>query len=222
MAKRNKKQKEPSLGFMLFTAFSGVFLGTLAAVVILLLNPVESPKVGVAGKESKQLGDYSISYAPGYSLGTESRDFKSSMTRFKRKLPGSLVFEEGEINYFLSQFKAAPAEGEEEQKSNVLMGSPNLKFGEEKMVLSSVVVINPDTSPFKLTLQTDIQFEATETGPKMIVGSSYLNCLPVPGFLSNMLIGKILGQASFPAELADSWKAVKDIRVEEKKFVVTL
>ena len=222
MAKRKKKQKEPTLGFMLFTAFSGVFLGTLAAVALLLSKPVDSGSGTTPAEEDRKIGDYSVGYQPGIALSSESAAFKSRMTRFRRKLPGPLTFNEGEVNYFLKQFESAAPEGEEGETSNLNMSSPNLKIADEKLILSSVLVINPDTDPFKLTVQTEIRFDVTESGPRLRMGNAHLNSLPVPGFVSNMLIGTLLEKASFPAELLDAWNSVKEIKLEEGKFLITL
>ena len=222
MAKRKKKQKEPSLGFMLFTAFSGVFLGTLAAIAMLLSKPVDSAAGAATSGEDRKIGDFSVGYQPGFALSSETAAFKSRMTRFRRKLPGPLTFNEGEVNYFLRQFESAPPEGEEVEASNLKMSSPNLKIADEKLILSSVVVINPDTDPFKLTVQTEIRFDVTESGPRMRMGSAHLNSLPIPGFVSGMLIGKLMEKASFPAELLDAWKAIKEMKLEDGKFLITL
>ena len=222
MAKRKKKQKEPTLGFMLFTAFSGVFLGTLAAVAMLLSKPVDSASGAAPSEDDHKIGDFSVGYQPGIALSSESAAFKSRMTRFRRKLPGPLTFNEGEVNYFLRQFESAASEGEETEASNLKLSSPNLKIADEKLILSSVVVINPDTDPFKLTVQTEIRFDVTESGPRLRMGSAHLNSLPIPGFVSSMLIGKLMGKASFPAELLDAWKAVKEITLEDGKFLITL
>jgi len=202
---------------MLFTAFSGVFLGTLAAIAMLLSKPATAAKAGGAG--IRKIGDYSVSYQKGFALDSETPGFKSRMVRYRRKLPGSLVFNEGEVNYyFLKQFQTKPEEGEE---ANVEMGAPNLRFAHEKMILSSVIVMNPNSDPFELTFQTEINFEATETGPKLKVGEGSLNSLPLPSAITNMLIGKILGAATLPTELSEPWKAVKEIKLEESKFVVS-
>ncbi len=217
---RLRKIKEPSLVALLFTAVSGSILGLLLGMYLLISAPATKATVEPSESQAAKPGRYQAYYIPGQPGTSETKNFRLSINRLVRQMPGQVVFLEREINYFLAQFKGAEktADGEE---TNVRMGSPNIRILDEGFVLSLPITINPTTDRFDLTIQSYGHFEKSSNGPRLVVDKLLLNSLPIPlGIGGSMIVGSFLSQVPLEEDMVNAWKAIQQIDSKDGSFVI--
>ncbi len=217
---RLRRIKEPSLFALLFTAISGTSLGLLLGVYLLLMAPARKAVAEPSEHEAARPGVYQAYYIPGEPGVSETKNLRFSLNRLARQMPGQIVFLERELNYFLSQFKAAETTGDGEA-ANVRMGSPNIRVLEEGFVLSLPLTIDPNKKRFDLTIQSFGHFEPSENGPKLVVDKLLLNSLPLPlGVGGSAVVGSFLSQVPLEEDLVNAWKAIQQIDSKDGSFVI--
>lgn len=213
--------KEPSIKGMLFTAMSGVMLGSLLACVILLK---ETPTRGSTSDSSEAgLGAYAAEYSAGRAASEESATMRSRMSRLNRRTPGPIPFTESELNHYLSQFKSSDT-NEDGSPANVTFSPPNIRLEDKAFVLHSKVVVNPKSDRFEIMMQAFCHLENGANGVEVKIDRLVLNSFVLPGFgglVGDMFLSK-LSAISWPAEAVDSWKAIREIELLQDKLVLVL
>ena len=213
--------KEPTIKGMLFTALSGTVLGLLFGAVILLKEtPTKSRSAG-AGVEN--LGIYTAEYSVGSVASAESATMRSRLSRLSRKTPGPIPFSESELNQYLSQFQSTDTNADG-TPVDISFSLPNIRLEEKAFVLNSKVVVNPKSDRFEIMVQAFCHFETGPDGIEMKMDRIILNSFVVPefgGFVGDMFLSK-LSAISWPADVVDSWNAIREIELLEKSLVLVL
>ncbi|MEM9160396.1 MAG: hypothetical protein AAGB46_15225 [Verrucomicrobiota bacterium] len=203
------------------TAVVGVSMGSLLAVVLLLLE--EPKKVAeIPGPEAKHVaGDFRVLYQPGLMAGSQpSSNFERSRKYFNLRSPGQLPFLERDLNAYFNQLRSG-ADGSGE---GVAFGAPNIRITEEGIVLSVLATVNPETSQkFDVTAQIFGNFEMSNSGPELVVDSLHLNSLRVPlgSVIADRLIRGFMGLA-IPAESVEAWAQIEAIELNDGRMSVKM
>lgn len=209
--------KEPTIKGMLFTAMSGTMLGLLLGAVILLKE--KPTNLGTVDR----LGIYRAQYSAGSVATAESATTRSRLSRLSRKTAGPIPFSESELNQYLSQFKSSNTNADG-TPANISFSSPNVRLEENAFVLNSKVVVNPKSDRFEIMVQAFCHFETGSDGIEMKIDRIVLNSFVVPefgGFVGDMFLSK-LSAISWPADVVDSWKAIREIELLEDNLVLVL
>lgn len=215
--------KEASIKGMLFTAFSGTLVGLLLACVILLTEMPKNSQGTASLSSVARLGIYQAEYSVGSVASEESATTRSRMSRLSRKMPGSIPFTESELNYYLRQYRSGDT-NEDGTPANVSFSSPNVRLEEKAFVISSKIVVNPKSDRFEILAQVFCHLENGANGIELKIDRLVLNSLVVPqlgGIVGDMLLSK-LAAIPLPADLVDSWKAIREIELLEGKLVLVL
>ncbi len=215
--------KEASIKGMLFTAFSGTLVGLILACVILLKETPKKSQGTPSVSSVPRLGIYQAEYSIGSVDAAESATSRSRMSRLSRKTPGPIPFSESELNYYLSQYRSADT-NEDGTPANVSFSSPNVRLEEKSFVVSSKIVVNPKSDRFEILAQVFCHLENGENGIELKIDRLVLNSLVVPqlgGIVGDMILSK-LAAIPLPADLVDSWKAIREIELLEDKLVLVL
>lgn len=217
------KTKEPKLSILILTAASGILLGGLLGMSILLSKqPVVVTSTMEDESAAKELGDYTTYYTPGRTTGMETPNLRSGMGRMQRRSPGPISFSEEEVNYFFNRINfESPAEEGEEQASAPRFGPFNVKINGDEILASFKIVVDPSGEAFEMMVFAELEFTNVDQGPELAVKNLRLNSLPVPGFgglVSSMIESKI-AETPWPEELVEMWQNVKAIEVESDKLI---
>jgi len=213
--------KEPTIQGMLFTAMSGAALGLLLGAVILLKEtPTKSRSVG---EGIQRLGIYTAEYSLGSVASAESATTRSRLSRLSRKSPGPIPFTEAELNQYLGQFKSAEVNADG-TPADFSFSAPNICVKENAFVMNSKVVVNPKSDRFEIMVQAFCHFESGSDGIEMKIDRIVLNSFVVPelgSFVGDMFLSK-LSAIHWPADVVDSWNAIREVELLEDKLVLVL
>lgn len=219
------KPKEPKVGSLILTAGSGVCLGALLGVSLLLARPVQVVSTPPDEAVLSQPGNYNTYVLPGRVAGSESANLRSGTGRILRRTAGPVSFSEDEINYFFEniEFPEPEVEGEEDAKAQggAKMGPFVIRIVGDKVYGSYKIVIDPQGTPFELRAVSEISFENTDAGPVLHVSNTRINSLPIPdlgGIFSSMVANKI-AETAWPEDLIEMWQNIRKIEVESDKVI---
>lgn len=213
--------KEPTIKGMLFTAMSGAVLGLLLGSVILLKEtPTKSRNVGDG---YQRVGVYQGQYSVGAVATAESATTRSRLSRLNRRSPGPIPFTEAELNQYLGQFKSAETNADG-SPADFSFSAPNICLEENAFVMNSKVVVNPKSDRFEIMVQAYCHFESGSDGIEMKIDRIILNSFVVPalgGFVGDIFLSK-LSAIPWPADVVDSWNAIREVELLEDKLVLVL
>ncbi|MDQ8179456.1 hypothetical protein [Pelagicoccus sp. SDUM812005] len=212
--------KEPKLSTLILTASSGIMLGALLGVSLLLSRPVNT--VSSVPDESllSKPGNYNTYYRPGSVDPAESANLRSGTGRIKRRSPGPVSFSQGEVNYFFKSLSFGEPVGEAKDEG-AKVGPFNVRMEGDQIFASIKIVVDPNGSPFEILALANVGFENTDEGPEFKVNSLRINSLPVPGMaglISSMIESKI-AQTPWPEEVLEMWENIRAIHVESGKLI---
>ena len=225
--KKKLKSKETSPLALILTALSGLSLGLLGAVALLLSTPVE--KLSQPRKENvSQPGDYTASYLLGKVAAMEDRTLRSRLGRLKVGTPGPVSFSPDELNRMIDEVinprKAPQAAGEKKEEAppeSAKIEFVNLNIVENEMTWSVKMVVNPTTDRFELLTQIKAEFVNTEAGPQFKVLSCRVNSLPIP--LLGGSVGKALlaglSTSAWPQDYVEMWNNVREVEIKSNQFI---
>lgn len=215
------KPKEPKLRTLILTASSGIALGGLLGVSILLSRqPVTVSSVPEDGAYSK-IGDYNTYYMPGRVDGIESANLRSGTGRIERRTNGPVSFSEAEVNRFIYDIEfgenAEPVEGEKKAE----IGPFNVRISGDQIYATLKITVDPTGSPFQVLALANLDFENSDAGPSLVVKSLRVNSLPIPGFagLVTSMIESKMAETPWPEEILKMWQNIKGIEVESSKLI---
>lgn len=219
--------KEPKRSSLILTATSGVVLGLLLGVWILLSRPVKVVAQQPEAAVLEEPGDYTAFFTPGRVAGGESQNLRNGLIRIERRTPGPISFSEDEVNYFFGQFKRAePAEseGEAAPEEATRMEQFNLRIEGDRMQASVKIVVDPKGDRFEMLVWADIGFENTDAGPELVVKSVRVNSLPIPapGGLLTSLIESKLAEVEWPDSYLEMWQNIRSIQLESGKLITEI
>lgn len=215
------KQKEPKLITLIFTAFSGISLGLLLGIFLLIKEPPSTVSKIPTPEEKATVGNYKAWQVSGKVGAAESPNYRTAISRIQRRTLGPVSLSEEEINYFFAQFKNGekPAEGANQSSS---LDGLNFYLEGDQMIASFRLVIDPKGDRFEMLVQANVDFENSDAGPKLVIKSMKVNSLPLPN-VGNMLAGMVaskLQEAELPEDLVKMWENVKKIELESGKLIV--
>lgn len=218
------KPKEPKLSTLILTASSGIMLGALLGVSLLLSRQASVvstlPEEGVVSEP----GNYNTYYMVGRVDGSESPNLRSGSGRIKRRSPGPVSFSEGEVNYFFENLDfGEPVEGGDAAQS-ARVGPFNVRLDGDQIVATLKITVDPKGDPFEVLVLANLAFKKSEEGPEFVVESLRVNSLPIPGMgglISSMIKSKI-AESPWPEDVIEMWQNIKDIEVESNKLITEI
>ncbi len=214
------KPKEPKRSTLILTAISGVMLGALLGVSLLLSRPVSVVSSVPDEALLSKPGNYSTYYRSGRVDSGESPNLRSATGRIQRRSPGPVSFSEGEVNYFFKSLSfGEPANTSEDEPAKI--GPFNVRMEGDQIFASLKIVVDPNGSPFEVMVMANVGFENSDEGPQFKVNSLRINSLPVPGMagiISSMIESKI-EETPWPEEVLEMWQNIRAIEVESGKLI---
>ncbi|MBC2607799.1 hypothetical protein [Pelagicoccus albus] len=218
------KTKEPKLLTLILTASSGIFLGVLLGITILLSRPAKVVTSMDEDGATTERGDYTSIYMKGRVSGTETSNLRGGLSRLQRRSPGPVSFSEAEINYFFGQLGKGDKEETTEEtpdKQPAKIGPFNLRIQDDRMFANLKVVVDPQGDPFELLAVAELKFENSESGPTLSVTGLRLNSLPIPGLggLVTSLVQSKIAETAWPEEFIEMWQNVKTITLEDGQLI---
>lgn len=213
--------KEPKRSTLVMTALSGVMLGVLLAVSLLLSR--QSSTVTTLPDESllSQPGNYTTYYLKGRVDGAESANLRSGTGRIMRRSPGPVSFSEGEVNHFFSAIEFGEVVAEEGSTPPARIGPFNVRLDGDRIIASLKITVDATGEPFELLVLANVVFENSDTGPELLIRNVRINSLPVPGMaglVSSMIASKI-SETPWPEELVEMWENIKSVQVESGQLI---
>jgi len=218
---KKRPLKEPKLSTLILSASSGIVLGALLGISILLSRqPVTVTTVPEDDSYTK-VGDYNTYFTPGRVDAGESANLRSGSGRIKRRTNGPVSFSEAEVNRFIKDIDFAGAEVEEGGEKNANVGPFNVRISGDQIYATLKITMDPEGSPFEVLVLANLGFENSDAGPALVVKSLRVNSLPIPGFaglVSSMIESKVAA-APWPEEVVEMWQNIKAIEVESGKLI---
>lgn len=214
------KPKEPKVLTLVLTASSGVVLGILLGVSILLSRqPITVATVPEVDSYTA-VGDYNTYFTPGRVDSEVSTNLRSSSGRIKRRTNGPVSFSEAEVNRFLKDIEfGEPVEVEGETSASV--GPFNVRISGDQIFATLKITVDPQGSPFEVLVLANLGFENSDAGPELVVSNVRVNSLPIPGLggMVTSMIESKLSTTPWPEEILEMWQNIKEIQVESGKLI---
>ncbi len=215
-------QREPGLAPLLFTALSGVSLGLLLGLWLLLMEPSYRVPRAPSAEEQAKPGDYAAYHVGGRVGVVETPNLRTGLTKLERRTTGPVTFTEEELNYFFAkQPSPAVASAGEKGPPSSLEGL-NFHMTGDQLFVNFKLILDPQGKRFELLVLAEVAFENTDAGPVMKVKSTKLNALPLPnlgGFVTGLASGK-LAEAPLPEGMLKMWNNIRGISVVEGQLVL--
>jgi hypothetical protein len=214
------KPKEPKRSTLIFTALSGIMLGVLLGMSLLLSRSVSVVSSVPDEALLSKPGNYNTYYRAGRVDGSESANLRSGTRRIERRATGPVSFSEGEVNYFFRSLSLGePVENVGE--SAVKIGPFNVRIEGDQIYASLKIVMDPNGNPFEMMVLANVGFENTDAGPEFKVKSLRLNSLPVPGMagLVTSMVESRIAQTPWPEEVLEMWENIRAVEAESGKLI---
>lgn len=218
------RPKEPGLGSLIFTASSGILLGALLGLSVLLTKPVKVVAKQPDESVLAEPGDYTAYFMLGTGSGLETPEMRNAVARIARRTPGPVAFSESELNYYLAQAskrEKTQEKADEAPEANTKIEQLNVRIEGDQMYASMKVILNPKGDRFEMLLQANIDFQNTEEGPELVVQSLRLNSMPVPdvGGVFGSMIESRIAEAEWPEEHVEIWENIRNIEIESGSLI---
>ncbi|MDQ8202139.1 hypothetical protein [Pelagicoccus sp. SDUM812003] len=216
------KPKEPTLLSVIMTGCSGVSLGVLLGIWLLITEPVNAVSKLPDADAPRKLGDYGTDFKAGRKAAAETTNARSAVSRIQRRTPGPVSFSEEEINYFIGSLEPEKEGADDAEESSTSLENFNVRIDGDVMHASVKVVMNPTGDRFEMLVQARLHFENSEAGPELVIDSMRVNSLPVPavgGMISSMISSK-LASTEWPEDFVEMWQNIKSIELESDKMIV--
>ncbi|MBK1875421.1 hypothetical protein [Pelagicoccus mobilis] len=218
---KKMKPKEPKLLTLILTATSGVVLGGLLGISVLLSRSPVTVTTVPEEDEYTKVGDYNTYFTPGRVDAGESANLRSGTSRIKRRTNGPVSFSEAEVNRFFKNIKFGDPVVEEGGKKPANIGPFNVRISGDQIYATLKITVDPEGSPFEVLVLADLGFENSDAGPELVVNSLRVNSLPIPGFagLVTSMIESKVAETPWPEDILEMWQNIKSIEVESGKLI---
>lgn len=218
---KNIKPKEPKLLTLILTASSGVVLGGLLGISILLSRPPVTVTTVPEEDSQTKVGDYNTYFTPGRVDAGESANLRSGVGRIKRRTNGPVSFSEAEVNRFFKDIDFGEPVAEEGAAAPANIGPFNVRISGDQIFATLKITVDPEGKPFEVLVLANLGFENSDAGPSLVVNSLRVNSLPIPGFaglITSMIESKV-AETPWPEEILEMWQNIKGIEVESGKLI---
>jgi len=221
---------EPSLRALLFTSLSGLLLGIMLAVYILVTEPVSVVSRPPDEATLAKPGNYQTHWISGRLAPSESSNLRSARGKAMRRTRGVVSLSEDEANLFLTQLRPLPPlpaeQGgpEEPEPERVRMGPLSLRLVGDRIYGDFKLVMDPNGSPFELHLTGELIFENLEAGPRLQLADVRANSLPVPtfgGFLAGFVSSQV-AKTAWPENVVAMWENIRSIEIESDQILADI
>ncbi|MDQ8184554.1 hypothetical protein [Pelagicoccus sp. SDUM812002] len=214
------KPKEPKLSSLILTSASGIVLGVLLGVSILLSKPVSIVSAVPDQELLSKPGNYNTYYRSGRVDSGESPNLRSGVGRIQRRTAGPVSFSEGEVNHFFKSLNVGEPVNTSED-SSAKIGPFNVRIEGDQIYTSLKIVLDPNGNPFEMMVMANVGFENSDEGPQLVVNSVRINSLPIPGLagIVSSMIETSIAETAWPEEVLEMWQNIRAIEVESGKLI---